>query len=64
VEIKLEEVRVRRRTKVRKFANRALRQLDPVALRAIAKILDEEQPHSSPGTEGRREGYDARPPAD
>jgi hypothetical protein len=61
VKIKLEQVRARRRAKVRKFATRALEQVDAGALRAIAKILDEAQPDSGAGMKGRKEGDDVRP---
>lgn len=41
VEAELELLRSRRRAEVRDFAARRLRQVDPRAFRAIAKILDE-----------------------
>ncbi|MSR98460.1 hypothetical protein FYJ28_06430 [Arthrobacter sp. BL-252-APC-1A] len=42
VEAELELIRSMRRAEVRNFAARALGPVDPEALRAIAKILDED----------------------
>ena len=42
VEVKLEQVRAKRRAEVRNFATRVLGPVDPEALCAIAKILDED----------------------
>jgi hypothetical protein len=42
VEVKLEQVRAKRRAEVRNFATRVLGPVDPEALSAIAKILDED----------------------
>ena len=52
VEAKFEQLKVRNRAEVRRFAARALETVDPDAFRAIIRILDEG--HLTPETPGNR----------